>query len=380
MRAIRWLYRSRTGRFILVFFGFLIVARLLLPFGVLWYVNKTLDGIPGYRGHIQDIDLSLWRGAYQIKGVSLYQTHSRISTPLFAARKVDLSVYWGALFNGQVVSKIKLYEPRANFVAAQPGGKAQTGEHVPWTHVVRKLVPFNIARFSVYDGEAHYYDFYSHPKVKIRADHIQVSARNLTNNKHISGSLVSTIKARAQAMKTANAYMDLKINPYAKTPEFNLHFRLLHLHMGRLQDLFKAYLPVEIHKGKLDLVTELAAHKGHLQGYVKPIMKNLDILSLKGNDNPLHLIKQAAAAGAVELLKNHAKNQFATRIPISGNLNNPKVAIVPLIVNILKNGFIKAFKPTFEKHVHLPVPGRNSPHPKQKHQSVWGKFLNMLPF
>lgn len=380
MRFIKWLYSSRTGRFLLAFAAFLIVARVLLPLGVLWYVNNTLDSIPGYRGHIQDIDLSLWRGAYQIKGISLYQKGKRISKPLFAARKVDLSVYWGALFNGQIVTKIRLYHPEVNFVAAPPGGKAQTGASVPVAKVVRQLVPFNIARFSVFDGAAHYYDFHSKPKVNITADHIHVIARNLTNNKHISGSLVSTVKGDARVMRTAHAYLDLKINPFAKKPEFNLHFRLLHLEMSRLQDLFKAYLPVTIHKGKLDVVTEMAAHNGQLTGYVKPLMRNLDIFSLKGNDQPLHLLKQAAAAGTVQLLKNHSKNQFATRIPISGSLNDPNVAILPLIGNILKNGFIKAFQPVYEKNVHLPQPGQPSPQPKQKHQSIWNKIRNAMPF
>ena len=57
---------------ILIIIGlFVILIRLLLPHFVLWYANKTLAKMPGYYGHIEDIDLSLYRGAYIIKNIYL---------------------------------------------------------------------------------------------------------------------------------------------------------------------------------------------------------------------------------------------------------------------------------------------------------------------
>ena len=44
----------------------LIVLRLALPSLVKNYVNKQLNELPGYTGHVDDIDISLWRGAYAI--------------------------------------------------------------------------------------------------------------------------------------------------------------------------------------------------------------------------------------------------------------------------------------------------------------------------
>lgn len=49
----------------------LIIFRLFLPLIVKNYVNKTLNNIPGYSGHVEDIDLALWRGAYTIDGLIL---------------------------------------------------------------------------------------------------------------------------------------------------------------------------------------------------------------------------------------------------------------------------------------------------------------------
>ena len=44
----------------------LVVIRLILPSLVKRYVNKTLDDLDGYSGHVEDLDLNLYRGAYVI--------------------------------------------------------------------------------------------------------------------------------------------------------------------------------------------------------------------------------------------------------------------------------------------------------------------------
>ena len=89
----------------------LVVARALLPIAVQSFVNKTLDAIPDYDGHIGDVDLHLWRGAYEIQDVSLVQTAGNVPVPLFSSPKVDLSVEWGQLFRGKLVGKIDLDDP-----------------------------------------------------------------------------------------------------------------------------------------------------------------------------------------------------------------------------------------------------------------------------
>ena len=47
----------------------LIAIRIVLPYIVLHYANKTLANMKGYYGHIDDIDLSLYRGAYIINDI-----------------------------------------------------------------------------------------------------------------------------------------------------------------------------------------------------------------------------------------------------------------------------------------------------------------------
>ena len=65
----------------------LIVFRLILPFIVLHYANKTLSNMPGYYGHIDDIDISLILGAYEIKDIFINK--QIISTTARTDKKID---------------------------------------------------------------------------------------------------------------------------------------------------------------------------------------------------------------------------------------------------------------------------------------------------
>lgn len=67
------------------------------------------------------------------------------------------------------------------------------------------------------------------------------------------------------------------------------------------------------------------------------------------NDNPLRLVWEALAGDVIAILKNHPIDQFATRIPIRGSLEHPKLNRWDALVAILHNAFVEAFKPQLEK-------------------------------
>ena len=56
----------------------------------------------GYYGHIEDIDVSLYRGAYEINNMYINKVDflSHKQTEFFKVKNIDLSVEWKALLNG----------------------------------------------------------------------------------------------------------------------------------------------------------------------------------------------------------------------------------------------------------------------------------------
>ncbi len=188
---------TRSGQIIIALLLLLITIRIALPYIVKDYVNKTLDEIPGYNGIVKDIDMNLWRGAYEIEDVSLVKTGGNVPVPFFSAKKIYFSIQWGALFDGSVVGEIALESPKLNFVSGPSEKESQSSVDNSWTDKVKELFPLRINRFEIKNGEIHFRNFYSNPKVDIHIDNLKAIAENLTNSKDLSKTLMASINASA---------------------------------------------------------------------------------------------------------------------------------------------------------------------------------------
>ena len=319
---------SRIGQIVLALILLLIAVRIALPYIVKDYVNKTLSEIPEYSGRVGDVDIRLFRGAYIIEDAALVKTGGKVPVPFFSAKKIDLSVQWGALFEGSLVGEIELDSPKINFVAGPSKQTSQRGVDDSWTDKVKELFPLRINRFEIHNGEVHYRDFHRDPKVDIFLKNINADAENLTNSKDISKTLMATINAAGNAMGSGKFRLHADINPFEKSPMFNLDAELTNVDLPKLNNFIKAYGKFDVEKGTFQLYTELAASKGRFEGYIKPIFRNLQILSLeKDSSNPLELFWEAIVGAVAGLFENKSKDQLAARIPFSGSFDNPSANI-----------------------------------------------------
>src|SRR5690349_20203561 len=83
----------------------LIAARVAMPYFVEDYANDKLASLDSYHGHVGDIDIHLWRGAYSIDDIEIVKTGASRPVPFFRADRLDLSVEWRSLFRGSIVSE-----------------------------------------------------------------------------------------------------------------------------------------------------------------------------------------------------------------------------------------------------------------------------------
>src|SRR5579872_5380184 len=120
--------------------------RLYLPTLVKNYLNNTLNKIPGYRGHIDEVHLHLWRGAYSVNGLNLSKINGRIPVPFFSVRKIDFSIAWKPLFRGNLSGKVELDEPQVNFVASKTKENSQTSIDRSWQERCKEMIPLRMAR------------------------------------------------------------------------------------------------------------------------------------------------------------------------------------------------------------------------------------------
>jgi len=347
----------RLGRlqfqFLLVLAAALIAARVALPYFVKKYVNQKINEIPGYGGHVEDIGIHLWRGAYTIHEIHIEKTDGKVPVPFFAAPDIDFSVEWRALFQGALVAKIEFDRPVMNFVAGPTEATTQVGVDKPWLSVIKELFPLKINRFEVFDGSVHYRDFFSKPKVDQKIDRIHMLAINLTNSSKLSKSLVATINVTARAFNSGRLGSTVHLDPRPDKPTFDLAATLSPVPLKNFNDFTEAYAFFHFQKGTLELAMELAASNGELDGYIKPLLDDMAIIDLRDLKNPVKFTWTSLVAGISRLFRNQPHDRFATKIPIHGSFDDLKLGVLPSLGGILRNEFIRVFQGNLEGTVNL---------------------------
>ncbi len=342
---MRPLYRSKLFWSLVLLAVVLIVVRIMLPFWVRDYVNQKLSELKDYRGHVEEVDLALWRGAYKIRQIKIVKTSGDVPVPFFSAPLIDLSVEWAALFHGAFVGEINFVQPQLNFVNAPSQEDSQAGLEEPWTQKVKELFPLKINRFTVDDGEIHFRDFHKSPKVNLVFDRFRLVATNLTNSDKLSKTLNAHVEIEARPLGEGDVRAKIDLDPYAAKPTFNLETELKGLPLVKLNDFAKAYAGLTFEKGTLRLATELKAKEGDFDGYVEPVFEHMAIFSPKHDaDNPISFVWQALVGGLTKLVRNHPTDRFGTRVPVHGSFDNPQPAILSTVLNVFRNAIIKAFE------------------------------------
>ncbi len=353
-RFTRWLFAGRTRWIVLGALVLIIAVRASLPYVVKSYVNKTLDEIPGYEGSIEDIDLNLWRGAYEIEGLRIEKVEGDIPVPFFSSRKLDLSIEWGALFNGALVGEIEFDQPKLNFVHGPTADESQSGDNADFMEPAKELFPVKINRFDVINGEVHFRNFRSDPQVDIYVDSLFIHAANLSNSKDLAKTLVASVDGRGNIMGTGRLTGHLDIDPYATLPTFNMDFQVEQVQLTKLNDFFKAYASVDVESGTFNVSGEMAAVEGDFTGYVKPLFHDMQVLDVEDDiKTPLRLVWEVVVEGVTSLFSNTSTDNFGTKVPLSGKLSDPSADILSTIGGLLKNAFIKALQPGIEGTITL---------------------------
>ena len=328
------------------------ITRAFLPSFVRDYVNRTLDRNLLYEGRIGDVELHLLRGAYSIHDVHISQRTGNVPVPLLSAKLVDFSIQWNALLHGRVVGQFAMQDPELNIVAGSDQNQSQTGSGGPWLEMISDLFPFKINSAVIQDGSAHFRAYQSQKPVDVYVSHLDATIDDLGNIRDESNPLVATVHATAMVMDQAKLEFNMSLDPASYRPTFHLALRLLGLDVTKLNDLALVYGKFDFKRGWFDLVLEADAKEGQLTGYVKPLFRNLRVFSLAHDlkeDTVFQFFWQALVGGATTAFKNHARDQFGTLIPFTGNASGTTTTdILATIGNVLRNAFVRAYLPRLE--------------------------------
>ena len=332
----------------------LLALHIALPLLLRDYLNERLANMGDYRGQISDIDLALWRGAYQINGLSIVKLNGQVPVPLLEAPVIDLAVSWRELWNNRsIVAEVAFERPQLTFVDGGNAANSQTGEGVDWRAQLRGLLPIHINEIRVIDGTLAFRNFTAKPPVDLQASEINGSILNLSNVSVAGNTRPASLQATAKVFEQAPVQASANFDPLGQLDDFDLRLRITDIQLKQLNSFTRAYADFDFAAGQGDFVMELDARQGKLKGYAKPLLRNMEVFDWQQDvaakdKNLLTGAWEALVGGGSWLLKNQRKDQFATRVNIEGELKTYDISRWQAFKAILRNAFVRAFSSRFD--------------------------------
>ena len=332
-----------------------IVVRLALPGLVKNYVNKKINELPGYTGHVDDIDIHLLRGAYVIKNLVLQKKTDPKKYPFLQIRKTYLSIDWPALFKGKLVGEVIMDKPVLNVLTTEEISKEPSKDS--WTKAVKALMPMTINRLQVNDGKFAYLDLHKQPQTNLHIDQLRLTALNLANAQKTADPLPSQVYLTGVSIGNGRLKASMKVNVLKDIPDFDLDLQLTGANLLSLNGFFEANAKMDIERGGVDVFSKLQLKNGEMNGYIKPFIKNLKVLDVKKDikkkGGVLRVVKKAVVGLFAKVVTNPKTKKIATVIPIKGSVKDLKTNGWATFVGILKNAFIHAFHESLTNEVNF---------------------------
>lgn len=324
-------------------FVLLIALRTMLPYFVKNYINNVLSDIPGYYGKVDDIDISLIRGAYIIEGLYLNRVNADTEIPFLKFEKTDISIEWKSLFKGKIVSEIIMNSPSITYVFEDHKNSSdENTEAEDWNEALTDLVPININTLQIIGGKAAFVQVSTDPTIDLHFDKISLTATNLRNVVRNGNELPSTIDIKATSIGKGSATINGKMDLIKSIPDVDLSFSLEQVEVSALKDFTNHYAAIDFNEGVFNVYSEIVIADGFLKGYIKPSIQNAKLLGKE--DGFFNKMWEGFVGFFKFILKNQNKNTIATKVPLEGNLNAVESKVWPTIGNIFKNAWIKAFE------------------------------------
>lgn len=333
----------------------LVILHLSLSTLVRNMLNENMAVMGDYTGHVEDVDLYWWRGAYRVHGLNIQKNIGNVQAPFFVAPRIDIAVSWRSLWrNHSLVGRVRFADPELNFVDSDVESDRQTGEGVDWRERLREQILIQIDELEILNGTVAFRNFTSEPPVNVYADELNMTVLNLSTSREVEGTRDASLEGSAYLLGHAPMEMEAAFDPLLELNDFEVRLRISEIDLTELNDFASAYGNFDFNKGNGELVIEAQADEGQLTGYIKPLLRDVEIFDfeqdIQNEDKGFFRgIWEALVGAGGAVVKNHSRDQIATRVSLSGSLQDADVSPLQAFFGILRNGFIEAFSAGFEQ-------------------------------
>jgi hypothetical protein len=188
------------------------------------------------------------------------------------------------------------------------------------------------------------------PSYRIFFDSMNFQLTNLSNQ-------FSQGEARARLegnlMGSGRTLATASFRPEKEGPDFDLNIKIEGTDLKSMNNLLRGYGNFDVHAGSFSLYSEIRVKNDQIDGYVKPLFKNLDVYDRRQDKEKDLFSKmyEGLVGGMMGLLKNEPREEVATLADLSGEVENPEASTWQIIIKLVENAFLKAILPGFEREV-----------------------------
>lgn len=318
-KVLHYVKKSRIPLWAWVTIVTLLIIRLILPHAALRGINWALaNKLETYDGHVKDLDLSLYRGAYQLQGLELKKKKSTLP-PLLNIAQIDLSLAWRTLFRGEITGDIHLFEAQLRIIDNDKKEKKQYGNDEPsWKDALMVIIPIRIQSLKVENSAVYFSNSDLSKANPIQLEKINLTARDLRSRPDGNDEALSPVEGSALLQDHAPLKVVGKLDALAKELRFDLNASLVNFHPKNINPMLLKYLPLDLTKGEISVYSEVAASQGDLIGYAKVFLKEIDVIAPKQElESGKHLFIELGTAFANWILKNKDDQTVAAVIPFA---------------------------------------------------------------
>ena len=188
------------------------------------------------------------------------------------------------------------------------------------------------------------------PSYRVFIANTNLTVENFSNQKEEG---YGHARLTGRFMGSGQTLIDLVMRAENNGPDLSLNAKIENTDVRGMNDLLRAHAKVDVASGVLSVFSEINVKNGRVQGYVKPIFKDLDVYD-KEQDEDKKLgakLKEKAADVVAKVFKNRKRDEVATIGKLEGPLQNPKASTWEVLVNLVRNAFFEAILPGFERQL-----------------------------
>ncbi|HEU4371735.1 MAG TPA: DUF748 domain-containing protein [Methylomirabilota bacterium] len=186
------------------------------------------------------------------------------------------------------------------------------------------------------------------PRYRVFLADADLVIENFTNQRTEG---TATARLDGRFMGSGVTTVSATFRPEIDGPDFDLNASIEAVDLKSMNDLLRAHARVDVVSGVLSVFAEARVKNRRIEGYVKPLFRDLDVYDAAQDADKSfgRKLKEKAADLVGKVLRNRPRDEVATVVPIAGRLDDPETSTWEALIGLVQNAFFKAILPGFER-------------------------------